>query len=149
MKILRLLILFILIGVIPVYAAPKRVEIKQLTIGGAAVKAYAVATSTTLTSDSIYQSGNSGYTSLATNVGGNAGILTVKYQVSYDNVNWFKPSTTSAGALTTSDTLATNMTSDTWIVLPYTMTPYIRFIFSSGTATTDSITADAIWQDES
>lgn len=143
MKILNLLVLFVLIGLSPSWAA-KRAEVKQLTISGVAVNAYAIGSGVTVTSDSVYQTGNLGFLALATQVSGNVGIT---YQVSYDNINWWTPYTTSSGSLTAAGTIATSITSNTWIVATAVLAPYMRFIYASTGSST--ITADTLWQDES
>ncbi len=143
MRILKLAILFLLIGLAPVWAA-KRAEVKQLTIGGVAVNGYAIGSGATVTSDTVYQNGNLGFMALATQVSGNVGIT---YQVSYDNNLWWTPNTTSAGTLTAAGTIATSITSNSWIITTAVLAPYLRFVYASTGAST--ITADTIWQDES
>lgn len=143
MKILKLAILFLLIGLSTSWAA-KRAEVKQLTIGGVNVNGYVIPSGLTVTSDSVYQTGNLGFLSLATQVSGNVGI---SYQVSYDNNLWWTPNTTSGGTLTAAGTLATSITAKQWIITTFVLAPYLRFIYSSTGSST--ITADTLWQDES
>ncbi len=144
MKILRLLIMFILIGTIPSFAAPKRMEVKKLTISGSPITARVIATSQTVTSDSVYQSGNSGYSTLAIKV---TGSVAVTQQSSYDNITWWTPYTESAGTLTSAGTVSTATTSDRWIIIPFVATPYIRFNYAStGQSTIDTV---YLSQDES
>lgn len=143
MKILKLAVLFLLIGLAPVWAA-KRAEVKQLTIGGVAVNAYAIGSGATVTSDSVYQNGNLGFLSLATQVVGN---VSINYQVSYDNLIWWTPNTASSGTLTPAGTIANSITSNSWIISTAVLAPYMRFIYQSTGSST--ITADALWQDES
>lgn len=143
MKILKLLVIFLLIGLVPAFAA-KRAEVHQLTVGGVAVNGYVIGSGNTVTSDSVYQTGNLGFLSLATQVSGNVGIT---YQVSYDNLNWWTPYTTSTGTLTSIGTIATSITSNRWIIAIAVLAPYTRFVYTSTGSST--ITADTLWQDES
>lgn len=147
MKILKLLTIFLLIGsigLVPAFAAPKRTEVKQLTFGGVGGSGQAIGSGQTITSDSVYQSGNEGFLALVTQVSGTVGI---NYQVSYDNVNWWTPNTTSSGTLTSAGVIATSISSNTWIIATAVLAPYMRFIYNSTGAST--ITADTLWQDES
>ena len=144
MKILNLLISFMLVFAIPSFAA-KRAEVHQLTIGGAAVNGYFIQANNTVTSDSVNMNGNLGFLALATQVSGN---VSISYQVSYDNINWFSPVLTNgSGAVTVESTLDTAIASgNTWITFPYTVYPYDRFIFQNNSATTDSVTAETVYQ---
>lgn len=141
MKILKLLILFILLGINISFAAV-RTEYKNLTIAGAPVIAYNISSGATVTSDSVYESGAYNYNGLATIVNGSVKIT---YQASYDNINWWTPNTTSAGTLTATGVLATSVTSNTWVSFPAVVAPYIRFNYQSTGAS--SITAETLWQD--
>lgn len=143
MKILKLSVLFLLICAVPSFAA-KRAEFKQLNFGGAGASGYTIPSGATVTSDSIYQNGNLGFLSLATQI---SGTVAITYQVSYDNTNWWTPYTTSSGTLTAAGTIATSITANRWIVSTAVMAPYMRFIYASTGAST--ITADTLWQDES
>lgn len=144
MKILRLVALFLLIGLGTAFAAPNRVETHQLTIGGSQLNNYVIPANNTVTSDSVYQIGTNGFLSLATWVVGN---VSISYQISYDNINWWTPYTTNAGTLTSAGTIATSITGNRWIIATAIMAPYIRFNYSStGTSTIDSL---MLWQDQS
>jgi len=152
MKILRLALLFLLIGLVPAFAAPKRVELHKLTISGTAVDTYLIASSQTVTTDSIYISGNNGYQSLVVTTGGNNGAVTIDTQVSYDNTNWFTPYSMNSptnDTLTAQGRIADGITANRWIILPWTLSPYVRFKFAVGSVTNDTITAETLWQDES
>lgn len=143
MRILKLLVLFMLVGLIPAFAA-KRAEVHELTIGGVRANGYAISSGATVTSDSVYQTGNLGFLAIVTQVNGTVGIT---YQVSYDNNTWWTPYTTSAGTLTAAGNIATSINANTWIISTAVLAPYMRFIYSSTGAST--ITADTLWQDES
>ncbi len=144
MKILKLFLLFMLIGLSPSWAA-KRAEVKQLTVGGVAVNGYSIGSGVTVTSDSVYQTGNLGFLAIATQVIGN---VSINYQVSYDNINWWTPYTTSSGSVTSAGLIASSITSNTWIISTAVLAPYMRFIYAS-TGGLSTITADTLWQDES
>lgn len=144
MRTLKFLLLFLLIGIIPALAAPNRVEIKQLTVSGIPVTGDSLSNGQQLVSDSIYQMGNNGFLSVATQVSGN---VSLSYQVSYDNINWWTPNTSSSGTLTSIGTIATSLTSNTWVISQAVMAPYMRFIYTSTGSSV--ITADALWQDQS
>lgn len=143
MRTLKLLVLFLLIGLVPAFAA-KKSEVKNLTIGGTAVNAYVISSGATVTSDSLYQPGNLGFLSLATKVSGN---VSISYQVSYDNVTWWTPYISSSGTLTSIGTIVSSITADSWIISTAVLAPYTRFIYASTGSST--ITANALWQDES
>jgi hypothetical protein len=146
MKILKLLTILLLIGIVPAFASPKRTEVKQLTYGGVNLNGYSIPNNNVVTSDSVYQSGNEGFLALATQIDA-SGAVGITYQVSYDNINWWTPYTTSGGTLTAAGTIATTMTANRWIISTAVLAPYMRFIY---TATANShITADTLWQDES
>lgn len=149
MKTLKLLFIFLLIGLVPAFAA-RRVETKQLTVSGIAIIGTTINANNVLTSDSVYQNGNMGYETLATQVSGN---ISTSYQVSYDNKIWWNPNviTNVSGTIGSIATIDSNISSNQWVILPYVLTPYIRFIFTNlnATVTQDAITADVLWQDES
>ena len=146
MRILKLLFVFLLIGLVPAFANQKRTEVKQLTVGGVAINGTAIAANNTVTSDSIYQSGNEGFLALATQIDA-SGAVGISYQISYDNVNWWTPYTTSSGTLTAAGTLVTSLTANRWVVATAILAPYMRFVYVSTAAS--HITADTLWQDES
>ena len=120
----------------------KKAQTKQLTSSG--VNILSTTTSNPITSDGVYQSGNLGFMSLVVNITGN---VSISYQLSFDNINWFTPSTTDGTNLTSAGGIVTSLTTNAWIVLTAMLAPYVRFIFTpSGSST---ITANTLWQDES
>ena len=152
MKKLLLGLLMVLIT-LPAFADVMKTLPKQLTISGTPIIATAIAAGSTITSDSVYQpsSLSFGYSALAINATAIAGVnpnIKLTYQVSYDNVNWFSPLLTNgSGSVTVESTLDTAIASgNTWITFPYTVYPYDRFIFQNNSATTDSVTAETVYQ---
>lgn len=120
------------------------------TIAGTPINTTTIATGATLTSDSVYETGTSsfGYSVLATIVGGTG--IKESYQVSYDNINWFNPSTTTLGAVFNIQTLDTLATGNNWIIYPYPISTWVRFVFTASNsfgATQDSVTAETVYQD--
>lgn len=126
----------------------KRVQRKRLTQTVAGVTTNikdVVVTNSTVTTDGVFQSGNWGFMSLVNKIAG--GAIAITYQLSYDGSTWFTPSTTDGTTLTAAGTIVAAATSDCWIILNARMAHYIRFIYTvTGTST---LTADALWQDES
>lgn len=123
--------------------AGKRVTSKKLLISGAPITDYAIGSGATVTTDSLYQSGNVGFTSLLTKV---SGSVTISYQVSNDNSNWYTPYTTDGSSLTAAGAIASAITTDRWVILTAKLAPYVRFIYASSGSST--ISSTAIWQDE-
>lgn len=145
MKKLLLLGLLLLLGFNQAFASPKRIEIHELTIGGNSIANTVIATSQTVTSDSVYMRGNSGYNSLVTTV---TGGVAINYQVSADNSTWYTPNISNApGNPSSVGTIDGLLSSNMWISFPWTISPYIRFNYkSTNQSTIDSM---IIWQDES
>jgi hypothetical protein len=128
------------------HATAFRVNSQLLKVSGVPMNNYTIATSSTVTRDSVYQMGNVGFQSLATMVRGANASITITYQVSYDNANWFTPYNTASGVLTSAATISTSQSADRWIVAPAMLAPYIRFNFAQGAGGTGTITADTLWQ---
>ena len=152
MKKLLLGLLMVLIT-LPAFADVMKTLPKQLTISGTPISATTIAAGSTITSDSVYQpsSLSFGYSALAINataIGGVTPNIKLTYQVSYDNANWFSPALTNgSGAVTVESTLDSAVgTGNTWVVFPYTVYAYDRFIFKNNSATTDSVTAETVYQ---
>lgn len=137
-------IIIVLLLIIPSIAfAGKKATSKNLTTSGVLISSYAISNGSTVTSDSIYQPGNVGFSSLVMNVSGN---IAISYQVSKDNSNWFDPYTTDGASLTNVGAIVSSITADRWIILTAKLAPYIRYKFiSTGSST---ISANVIWQDE-
>ena len=150
MKRILLVVLFLLLGLSQSFAEITKTFSHNLTISGTPINGTVIATSTTVTSDSVYESGASSFGSavLVTNVkGANAGVK-ITYQTSYDNTNWYSPTTTNgSGTLTNVATLQTLASTDSWIIFPNAIYPYIRFNFAQGAGGTATITAETIYQD--
>ena len=123
-----------------------RANSQLLTISKAPINNVVIATSSTVTSDSINQTGNVGFQSLATMVRGANASVTISYQVSYDNSTWWTPYNTNLGSLSSAATISTLQSTDRWVVAPAMLAPYIRFVFAQGAGGTATITADSIWQ---
>ncbi len=121
----------------------KKSQRKRLTVAGVDLSA-TVVNNASITTDGVYQPGNIGFMSLVSKITGNVAIT---YQISFDNITWFTPSTTDGTTLTSVGTIVTGQTSDCWIILRAILAPWIRFVFTSTGSST--ITGDAIWQDES
>lgn len=121
----------------------KTAAVKTLKIGGVNITDYVISSNATVTSDSLSQTGNVGFMSLLTKV---SGSVTLSYQVSNDNSNWYTPYTTDGTTLTAAGTIASAVTADRWIILPARLSPWIRFIFASSGAST--ITSQATWQND-
>ena len=154
MKKLLIILFLLLVGSSQSFAGI-RSEFHNLTVGGTTsngvtnpgspINNYVFASGATITSDSLYQTGSLGYNSsaIATQVSG--GSVKISFQVSYDNITWFTPYTTSGGTITSITNLVTSLSANSWIYYQYQFAPYIRFIFqATGTPT---ITAEALWQD--
>lgn len=118
-----------------------KVTQKQLTISGSPVSNYAVGSGVTVTSDSIYQTGNVGYGSMLLLV---SGSVNASFQVSRDGSNWYTPYTTDGVSLTAAGSIVSTLTDDSWIVLPIRMAPYVRFVFQANSSST--ISANYQWQ---
>lgn len=114
---------------------------KVLTISGTAISGTAVGSGVTVTSDSLYQTGNVGYSSMLLLV---SGQVDISYQVSRDGSNWYTPYTTDGSSLTAVGGIASNVTADRWIVLPTRLAPYVRYIFAADSSST--ISSNVIWQ---
>lgn len=123
--------------------AGKRATSKTLTISSVPISSYAIGSGLTVTSDSVYQSGNVGFASMILLV---SGTVTVSQQVSQDASNWYTPYTTDGTSLTSSGGIVSSLNANRWIILPAKLSPYVRYIFASTGAST--ITAKTIWQDE-
>lgn len=161
MKKLLLIVFFMLLGFSQAFAdithtLPHNLTtggnvVNGQTIAGTAINNTIIATGSTLTSDSVYETGTSsfGYSVLATIVNGTG--VKESYQVSYDNNNWFTPNTTnSVGVITPIGTLDTLATGNNWIIYQYPVSTWIRFVFTaanSNGATQDSVTAETVYQD--
>lgn len=122
--------------------AMKKVTSQKLKISGVPITD-TVINGVTVTSDSVYQTGNVGFSALLTKV---SGSINISYQVSNDNSNWYTPYTTDGSTLTSAGAIATAVTADRWIILTARMAPYIRFIFVSAGSST--ISSTAIWQND-
>ncbi len=122
--------------------AMKKATSQKLKSSGVTI-ADTVVSGTTLTSDSLYQTGNVGFTSLLVKV---TGTISIAYQVSNDNTNWYTPYTTDGTTLTTAGPIASSVSADRWIILTAKLAPYIRFTFTSAGSST--ISATAIWQND-
>ena len=148
MRMILLVGLFLLLGFNQAFSAITRIEQHQLSISGVPMVNTVVATSTTVTTDSVYQAGSqtNGYAALATIINGANVKLT--YQTSYDNINWFSPVTTNgSGTVTAQSTLDSVTNGNTWVIYSYTVYPYIRWNFAVGSTGTSAITAETLWQD--
>ena len=153
MKRLLLIGIFLFVMATQSFADVMKTLPHQLTISGTPMIGTVIASSSTITSDSVYQPSalSFGYSAMAINataVGGVSPNIKLTYQVSYDNVNWFSPVLTNgAGSVTVESTLDTSVGSgNTWVVYPYTVYPFSKYIFQNNSATTDSITAETIYQ---
>lgn len=118
-----------------------KVTQKQLTISGSPISSYAIGSGLTVTSDSVYQTGNVGYGSMLLLV---SGSVDASFQVSRDGSNWYTPYTTDGITLSAAGAIATAVSADRWIILPIKMAPYVRFIFSANSSST--ISANYQWQ---
>ena len=123
-----------------------RVASQYLTISKAPINGLVIATSQTVTTDSVYQTGNVGFQSLALMVRGASASVTTTYQLSYDNSTWWTPYVATYGTLSAVGTVSSAQTADRWIVAPAMLAPYIRFNFAQGAGGTATITADTMWQ---
>ena len=123
-----------------------RVNDVRLKVSGTPINNLVIATSSTVTSDSVYENGNVGFQSIATMVRGTNASVTISYQVSNDNSTWWTPYNTNLGVLSSAATLSTSQTADRWVVVPAMLAPYIRFQFVQGSGGTATITADTLWQ---
>lgn len=142
--------LFLIFGISQCFATTSHTEAHNLTISGVPINGTVIATSQTVTSDSVYQSGApaNGYSALVTQISGASASVKITYQTSYDNVNWFSPVTTNGtGTVTNIATLDSAAISNVWIVYPYNVYPYIRFNFASSVSGSSTVTAESLWQD--
>lgn len=140
-KILLVLLAIIFLST-PAYAG-KRATSKTLTISNVPISATVVGAGVTVTSDSLLQTGNVGFSSLILDVSGN---IAVSYQVSRNGSTWYTPYTTDGSSLTAAGTIASSVTANRWIVLPTKLAPYVRFVFASTGSST--ISSTYVWQDE-
>lgn len=139
----KLLILALLL-LLPLTAhAGKQATTKLLTASDQIISSYAISNGITVTTDSIYQPGNVGFSSMALDVSGN---VAVSYQVSKDGTKWYSPYTTDGASLTDVSGIVTSVTADRWIILTAKLAPYVRYKFTSTGSST--ITATLVWQDE-
>lgn len=136
------LILAVLI-LIPSAFAAKHPSSQLLYTGGAAVSNYLITNGSTLTSDGVQQIGNIGFASMILNVSGN---VSVSCEVSKDGSTWYTPYTTDGSSLTSTASIATSVTSNSWIILIAKLAPYIRYKFTANGDST--ITATMVWQEE-
>lgn len=164
MKKILLAGLILLLGISPVFATITRTLQHNITYGGSVINGITVpgvpingttiTAGATITSDSVYQAGSISYgysavTLMASAIGGVTPNIKLTYQTSYDNINWFNPtSTTGNGVVSSVSTLDSVVGSgNTWVVYNYTVYPYIRFNLQNNSATTDTVTAETLWQD--
>lgn len=148
MKKILLVLSFLILSILPSHASAIRTESKALTSGGVAINGWSLGNSATLTSDSVYQSGAEAqnYKGLAVEVSGDT--LTVKYQLSYDNINWFDPYTASAtGIAADVTTLDSSLSTYKLLVYQTGIAPYVRYIFKNNSSAIAAVTAEALWQD--
>lgn len=148
MKKLILVLLCFLLALPSAFAA-RRADSTQLKVAGVLMSGYPIPANNVVTSDAVYQTGNVGYETLVTQINGN---VSSKYQVSYDNSNWYTPFSTNGNGFPVSiGTIDTVISTNRWNVLPYILSPYIRFIFTNNnlTVTQDAVTAECLWQTES
>lgn len=164
MKNLFLIGLFMLLGLSQANAGMTKTLSHNLTTGGSVIygvvqpgtpiNATSIPSGTTITTDSVNQAGSFsyGYSAISLIANSATGVtpnIKLTYQSSYDNINWFSPVTSNGlGVVTVVSTIDTSVGSgNTWIVYNYTVYPYVRFNLQNNSATTDSVTAETMWQD--
>lgn len=138
----KIILILIFLAICNPAFAMKKATSQKLKISNAPITDYVVS-GTTVTSDSLYQTGNVGFTSLLVKV---SGTISIAYQVSNDGSVWYTPYTTDGTTLTSAGAIATGVTADRWIILTAKLAPYIRFSFTSAGSST--ISATAIWQND-